>query len=131
MKAMNKRKFFNPFSSLLKVAALAVLSTMCLACVSNGNPPTTLMTQAQERVTVAKSHGAQEYAPVALENAQDYINKAKQNVEDGDYEKAQQHLQIAMAKSDYAIIKSDAEKTEKSANQISEDLMTLQREALE
>ena len=118
------------FSSLLRTSLVVMLGFLAVACSTHGSKPTTLLTQAEQKVQSAKSHDAEEHAPLALEKAKEHLSKAKDQISEEEYDEASRDLELAIAYSDYAVMKSDADQKEKAANEISQGLMNLQRETL-
>lgn len=113
-----------------KLGVVILLSVLGFACSSQGEKPTNLLVQAEKKLSVAKSHNAEEYAPLAYNEANELIEESRSDMEEGDFYSAERHLNLSIAKSDFAIAKSKADSTEKTANEISQDLMNLQRESM-
>lgn len=128
---MNRQ--FKAFPVLLRSVKVCALSMACfaaVACTTSGTKPVGMMAKVEEGIAAAKSNEAEEYAPLALQKANEYFSNAKQDIEDGDYDEANKDLELALAYSDFATVKSQAEQKEKAANEVSQGLMDLQRETL-
>lgn len=116
----------------MKVRLLHLIAPVALvlasAC-STVQPPTSLLTQAQERVRQAESVGAEESAPLILREAQQYLNEAEQLMQKEDFEEAQPVLEKSLISSELAIARTGSQKAQKAAEEIEKNLDLLRREA--
>lgn len=112
-----------PFHFILPAAL------MFTAACSTVQPPTTLLTQAQERVRQAESVGAEESAPLVLRDAQQYLNEAEKSMQKERFDEAQQLLEKSMISSELAIARTGSSKAQKAAEEIEKNLDLLRREA--
>ena len=117
----------------MKIRLLHLIAPVALAfaaaCSTVQPPPTTLLTQAQERVRQAESAGAQESAPLALRDAQQYLSEAENSMQKERFDEAQQLLEKSLISSELAIAKTGSSKAQDAAEQIEKDLDVLRREA--
>jgi len=118
---MNKQKF-------IKGCLTASFVLLLGACQSNAQRPDTLAVQARESVKKAESAGAAQKAPLALRDADQYLSKADEAIEEKDYEEAQFLLEKSMINSELAIARSNAVDAKKAAEEINKNLNTLQNE---
>lgn len=105
--------------------AVLVLASAC----STVQPPTTLLTQAQERVRQAESVGAEESAPLVLREAQQYLSEAEKSMQKEHFEEAQPLLEKSLISSELAIARTGSQKAQKAAEEIEKNLDLLRREA--
>lgn len=115
--------------SLKSLAMLALVAGLG-ACASSGSAPTYLVAQAEETLSQAKNSGANSSAPLALKNAEDNLRKAKNAMKDEEYKLAKEYLERSLVESEYAVAKSEADKTTKAAEQVKQSLETLRSETL-
>ncbi len=130
-KITKKKKATSYFGAFSRMTMVLLMSMYFVACSSSGVKPTTLLEQSEKNISVAKSHDAGKYAPLALKNSEEYLAKAKTDIKEEEFRKARRNLELSLAKSDYAIAKAKAENSQKTANEISQGLLDLQRESLE
>lgn len=111
-------------SKLLRMAAIS-LCIVGLAACTVVEPPNTLATQARESIQRAKSVGADESAPLALREANQYLSKAESAMNNEEYENATRLLEKSIINSELAIARTNAQKTQTAANQIEQSLDAL------
>jgi hypothetical protein len=99
------------------------------AACSSVPAPTSLLTQAQERVRQAESAGAEEAAPLALRDAQQYLNEAQNSIEKKRFEDAEKLLEKSLISSELAIARTSSSKAQTAAEEIEKNLDVLRREA--
>ncbi|HEY7886346.1 MAG TPA: DUF4398 domain-containing protein [Cellvibrionaceae bacterium] len=116
------------YQSNLRLAGIIVVLLSLVACASNNNIPTTLVTQAESSIRQAESAGAEQHAPVALRDAKRYLASAKTQSANENYEVANKLLEKSLAESEFASAKSLAEKSERSADRMKENLRVLENE---
>lgn len=113
-----------------KIAQAAViLCVAALAACTTVEPPTTFATQVRESVQQAQSLGADQAAPLALREANQYLARAEEAMKRNEHEKAHQFLEKSMINSELAIARTNAQKSQKAARQVEESLEALKREA--
>lgn len=120
---MNKKKFS-------QTALVVALVSALFACASNAKRPDTLAIQARESIQKAESVGADQKAPVALRDANQYLSQAQQAMTDKKYQEAQYFLEKSMINSELAIARSNATSAKKAAEEIENNLNTLQNEVV-
>lgn len=109
--------------------AFVFLSLLLLgACASGPEAPSTLLSQAQSSIRQAESAGADNYAPVALREAKKFLSAAQSQIGNENYDKAKRLLEKAIAEANFAEAKSMADKSQRAANEVEENLKTLERE---
>lgn len=100
-----------------------------IAACSTVQPPTTLVTQAQERVRQAENVGADEAAPLVLREARQYLNEAEKSMQRERFEDARMLLEKSLINSELAIAKTSSTSAQKAAEEIEKNLDMLRREA--
>lgn len=100
-----------------------------IAACSTVQPPTTLVTQAQERVRQAENVGADEAAPLVLREARQYLNEAEKSMQRERFEDARMLLEKSLINSELAIAKTSSTSAQKAAEEIEKNLDLLRREA--
>ncbi len=118
---MHKKNFISRTLALSLVLALG-------ACHNNAQRPDTLAVQARESVEKAQSAGANEKAPLALRDANQYLTEAEEAMKDERYQDAQYLLEKSMVNSELAIARSNATGAKKAAEEIEKNLDTLEQE---
>lgn len=116
--------------ALPKTGLISLLLSLLLmtACASGPPAPTTLVSQAETSIRQAESAGADTHAPVALREAKKRLASAKSHIGNENYPLAQRQLEKAIAEANYAEARSMAEKSQRAANEVEENLEALQRE---
>ncbi len=77
-------------------------------------PPTQEMSDARQSIEAAESVGAETHAPVALDSAQHLLSKAQNDLEAGDFGKAQEDAIAARKAAKQAVIVSQARQIKQS-----------------
>lgn len=109
--------------------AIVFLSLLLLgACASGPEAPSTLLSQAESSIRQAESAGADDHAPVALREAKKFLSAAQSHIGNEDYGKARRLLEKAIAEANFAEARSMAEKSQRAADEVEENLETLERE---
>ncbi len=103
---------FCPPSRAFKYGINIVSCSLIIGCATA--PPTQEMSDARQSVEAAKSVGAETHAPVAFDSAQYLLNKAQNDLEAGDFEKAQKDAIAARKAAKQAVIISQAEQIKQS-----------------
>lgn len=113
-----------------KIIARAVIAfcAISLAACAHVEPPDTLVTQAQESIEHAHSLGAEEAAPLALREANQNLDKAKQAIDNQEYEQAHRFLEKSMVNSELAVARTNAQRSQKAAEQIEQNLDALRKQ---
>lgn len=115
-------------NTILNRVAIAICLATLVACASI-DPPTSLATQAHESVQRAKEMGAEQSAPLALREANQYLDQAELAIQQQEYKKAYPLLEKSLINSDLAISRSQAKKSQQAALQIEENLEALKNQA--
>ena len=115
------------FNKLLARAIIAFCAIGLAAC-AHVQPPDTLVTQAEESIQHAHSLGADDAAPLALREANQNLEKAKQAMNDQNYEQAQRFLEKSMVNSELAVARTNAQKSQQAAEQIEQNLDALRKQ---
>lgn len=110
---------------------VAILCVTALAACTTVEPPTSLATQARESVQRAEGMGADKAAPLALREANQYLERAEQAMNRDNNEEAYHFLEKSLINSELAIARTNAERSQKAAQQIEENLDALKNQALE
>lgn len=97
------------------------------ACVSAGDPPEQLLSEARSDIKTAKETGASEYAPLALRAAEHQLQEAESAIEQKEYEEAVLLLEKSLANSALAVAQTQAEKSEAAATEVDESIDTLKQ----
>lgn len=108
--------------------AVSLLFLTLAGCQSNGERPDTLAVQARESVEKAQSVGADEKAPLALRDANQFLAEAEVAMKDKRYQEAQRLLEKSMINSELAIARSNSTTVKKASDEIDKNLDTLQDE---
>ena len=108
--------------------AASLLFFSLAACQSSAQRPDTLAVQARESVEKAQSVGADEKAPLALRDANQYLAEAEVAMKDKRYQEAQRLLEKSMINSELAIARSNSTTVKKAAEEIDKNLDTLKDE---
>lgn len=97
------------------------------ACVSAGDPPEQLLSEARSDVKTAKETGASEYAPLALRAAENQLHEAESAIQEKEYEEAVLLLEKSLANSALAVAQTNAAKSEAAAKEVDESIDTLKQ----
>ncbi len=114
--------------SKLGLTSVLLLLVLLGACASGPEAPTTLVSQAQASIRQAESAGADTHAPVALREAKKLLSSAQSHIGNEDYDKAKRQLEKAIAEANFAEARSMAEKSQRAADEVEENLEALERE---
>ncbi|MDO6748483.1 DUF4398 domain-containing protein [Gilvimarinus sp. 1_MG-2023] len=114
--------------SLFTVLSSVALALVLAGCATGQPKPESLLAQAQSRVEQARSVNAERHAPVVFREAQKNLKMANELISKEEYEKATSYLDRSIADSNLAIATSNAEKSEKAAQQVQKNLRALERE---
>jgi|SRR5690554_267513 len=114
----------------IKIGLLTVLMAVftLTACANNAPTPDTLLSQAQSGVQQARSVDAEKYAPLALRDAKQNLEKAQAAIAKKENLKAREWLEKSIADSELAVSQSHAKKSERAADQVEENLRVLEQE---
>ena len=114
----------------IKTGLLTILMTVfaLTACANNAPVPSTLLSQAEGNVEQARSLNAEKYAPLALRDAKQNLEKAQASIARKENANAREWLEKSVADSELAIAQSHAKKSEKAADQVEENLRVLEQE---
>ena len=93
------------FHTLFKGLALVVLLSLS-ACETT--PPAQEMSDARQAIAVAREAGAAEHAAFHLKAAEDYLESAKQALNDGEYAEARRNAKHAKSKALDALREAEA-----------------------
>ncbi len=93
------------FQTFIKGLVLAVLFTL-MACETT--PPAQEMSDARQAIAVAKEAGAAEHAAFHLKAAEDYLESARQALNEGQYTEARRNAKHAKAKAIDALRETEA-----------------------
>ena len=104
-------KFYIP-NHIYKYGINIISCSLIVGCATA--PPTQEMSDARQSVEAAESVGAETHAPVALDSAQHLLNKAQNDLEAGDFEKAQKDAIAAREAARQAVTISQARQIEQS-----------------
>jgi hypothetical protein len=105
------------------VAALALS-----ACANNAPLPSSLLTQAENNLEQARSVNAEKHAPLALREGKKHLAKARSAIANNEHAAARAWLEKSVADTNLAIAKAHAQKSQKAADQVEENLRVLERE---
>ena len=116
--------------NLSRLGIIGLIFTLCTltACASNTEIPTSLVTQAETSVRQAESAGADDLAPLALRDAKKNLASAKSAMAREDYKIAHDYLEKSLADSEVAVAQTHAEKSTRAAEEIKEQMSTLEKE---
>ena len=81
---------------------MAICAAYLSACATS--PPTQEMSDARQSVEAAESVGAQTHAPEELSSAQDLLTKAQNDMQEGDYKRAQKEALAAKEAAQDAVV---------------------------
>lgn len=112
----------------LKHTAIALCLAGLMACTAV-EPPNTLATQARESIQQAESVGADESAPLALREANQFLNQAESAINQEEYEEAQKLLEKSIINSELAIARTNSQRSQRAAEQIEQGLDALRRQS--
>lgn len=115
------------YNKFIKTLVLTVCFAGVSAC-SSVEPPNTLTTQARDSVQRAKSVGAEQQAPLALREANQFLAKAEEAMVNEEYKEARYLLEKSMINSELAIARTNAKKSKEAASQIEQNLDALREE---
>lgn len=115
-------------SKLLYSLTATSFALLLAACTSVTDAPRTLQTQAETNINQAESAGADEHAPLALRNAKQHLDNAEKAMQEEHHEEAKMLLEKAMIDADYAIAKTNSEKSQQAAEQVRTNIQTLEEE---
>lgn len=100
---------------MLQIALLVSLIVILSACTSAPLPPTHLITQAEAELLQAQNLGAQQFAPMVWQDAQNHWQQGLDFMQARDYRNAQFALEKALADAQLASAKSQFERLQKNA----------------
>lgn len=98
------------------------------ACTTVEQAPLGLVSNAESSIRQAESQGANEHAPVALNDAREHLRDARQAINDENHREARLLLEKAIIDADYASVKSSAEEAQLAAQTIEQNLRSLEEE---
>lgn len=109
--------------------SVSLLAASCILGACTSTPaPDDLLTQTEMRVETAEENQAGRQAPIALRDARDQLDDARESMRAESYLVARRQLEKAMANADYAIIKSRSEQMQQAAQEVRQTLETLRSE---
>ena len=118
-------------NKLHKLSMVAITSLLLFACVSGAQKPTDLLATTEADIEIARSHDAEEYAPLALNRAKQYMQEAQRLISQKHYEQARMILEKAAIEAELATVKIQADKSSQAALAIQRDLQLLENEITE
>jgi hypothetical protein len=121
---MSVRRSFSGVAATLGVCA-ALIFTGCAS-----NRPVAEITRARTLIEQAEKAGAQQYAPVELDQARNKLRLADAAAEDGKDEEARNRANEAAAGAELAQAKASSGAAEKAASEVQQSTETLRREAV-
>ncbi len=108
--------------------AVLLVSGALMGCVSQGEKPSGLLTEVENKMTLAEANEAQDYAPLAMKQAREHVAEAKRQVDEREFSHAEKKLEVALADLEYALAKTESQKKSNAADEVTKGLQTLQRE---
>ena len=105
----------------------AVLFLIMGACAST-KPPSQQLTQLETSIKQAEQVGAENYAPLELREARKKLEKARELVNEEEYEEAELVAEKAMVDAELAQIKTLSSKSQQAVDQLRESIRVLQEE---
>lgn len=114
-----------PFKIPALVLAFCVFA---MGCSVNGERPAGLLTEVESKVRQAQAMEAEDYAPLAMKEANRNLAEARNMIDEGEFASAKKSLQLALVDAEYALAKTEERQKKQAANEIQEGLNTLQRE---
>jgi len=105
--------------------AISAIVMGLTACVSAGDPPEQLLSEAKLDVKVAKEAGAAEHAPLALRSAESKLQEAESAINQKEYKAAVLLLEKSLANSALAVAQAQAAKSEAAAKEVDASINTL------
>lgn len=106
----------------MHASVLLVMTIVVLSGCASIQPPKKLSVQADTLIKQAKVIGAEEHAPVILRDANLNFEEGQMAMNQGEYRKAKRALERAVVDAEFAVAKTGAAKSKKSAKEISESL---------
>ncbi len=105
------------------LAGIGVLT----ACGST-NPPTQQLAETETVIRQAEQVGGDEYAPLELREARRKLERAKNAMDDGDYEKAIRLAEHARVDAELAQIKTMSGQSQRAVTELRESIRILKEE---
>jgi predicted S18 family serine protease len=93
-----------------------------------GKPPLEALSQAELAVQEANQITASQYAPVDLQTAREQLDRAKQAMDDEEYDEARRLAEQALVNAQLAEAKAGAEKARQAAAELQKSIQTLRAE---
>ena len=93
-----------------------------------GKPPLETLSQAELAVQEANQITASQYAPVDLQTAREQLDRAKQAMDDEEYDEARRLAEQALVNAQLAEAKAGAEKARQAAAELQKSIQTLRAE---
>ena len=110
------------------IGILAGIALLLSGCGNSIKPPTGKISNAELAISRAQDNNARDFAAFELRQAQDNLQKAKQAVQDEEFEKATRLADQAFMDASLAESKAEKEKARKAAKEMRESVETLQQE---
>ncbi len=110
------------------IGILVGMALLSSGCGNSIKPPTEKIANAELAITRAQDNNAKDFAVFELRQAQDNLQKAKQAVQDEEYEKATRLAEQAFMDASLAETKAESGKASKAAKEMRESVETLQQE---
>jgi hypothetical protein len=113
---------FNPSTSLLLLSAIFLLG----GC--GGHPPVDKISAAEHAFNEANMSGGDRYAPLEMRIAHEKLERARAEMDDGDYESAAALADEAMINASLASAKVDSAKSAKKLEELKKSIGSLRQE---
>lgn len=109
------------------ILLFVIVALFVTSCAST-KPPTQEIAQAEAVINQADQVGAQDYAPLEIREARKKLQKAKELVANGKYEKAKRVADRAEVDAELAEAKALSEKAQNAVKQLRESIKLLKEE---
>ena len=113
---------------LLSVVTCCGLAFLLSAC-SSRRPPTAQLSTADLAVRSASDQTASQHAPLDLRLAREKLDKARNAIDDDEYDRAERLAEEALVDAQVAEAKTRAAKSRETLQQTRQDIDALRREA--
>ncbi len=110
------------------IGVLVGMALLLSGCGNSIKPPIDKIANAELAINRAQDNNAKDFAVMELRQAQDNLQKAKQAVQDEEYEKATRLADQAFMDASLAESKAEKEKASKAAKEMRDSVETLQQE---
>lgn len=112
----------------LRICILLAGAALLAGCANNPKAPTAQLAVSQEAVAGARKAEALQYAPVALNSAQQKLNDAQVAMQREDYDSARRLAEQAEVDAKVAETQSRSQKAQLAANELQESIRVLKNE---